>query len=290
MPKTINEIQAVLARIDNLPTLPIVASELIRILGNSNTSMSQISELMNNDQSITARVLKIANSAYYGIRNRVDTLRTALVILGVNEITNIVIGVSLIKVFDTEGEKLFDHSAFWKHSIYTAHLSRWLSRKLGIPFHGEEFTAGLIHDIGKIILDQYFHPEFVNIRKYMELFPQDQEYEIEQKVLGATHMELGYWLADRWKIPGHIQAAILYHHRPEKAQDNIELCCLVNIVNTISNFYVNPVRHERIFKEIPSSFAWNRLNKLKKLDFNTISDEVNEEIEKANAFVDQMLQ
>ncbi|HOD54190.1 MAG TPA: hypothetical protein PKJ08_06670, partial [Candidatus Cloacimonadota bacterium] len=65
---------------------------------------------------------------------------------------------------------------------------------------------------------------------------------------------------------------------------------LVNIVNTISNFYVNPVRHERIYKEIPSSFAWNRLNKVKKIDFNTINDEVNEEIEKANAFVDQMLQ
>ncbi len=290
MPKTINEIQGVLARIDNLPTLPIVASELIRILGNSNTSMSQISELMNNDQSITARVLKIANSAYYGIRNRVDTLRTALVILGVNEITNIVIGVSLMKVFDTEGEKLFDHQSFWKHSIYTAHLSRWLSRKLLIPFHGEEFTAGLIHDIGKIILDQYFHPEFVNVRKYMELFPQDQEHEIEQKVLGATHMELGYWLADRWKIPGHIQSAILYHHKPEKSPDNIELCCLVNIVNTISNYYVNQVRHERIYKEIPSSFAWNRLNKVKKIDFNDIGAEVNEEIEKANAFVDQMLQ
>lgn len=289
MPKTINEIQNVLQRIDNLPTLPIVASELIRILGNSNTSMSQISELMNNDQSITARVLKIANSAYYGIRNRVDTLRTALVILGVNEITNIVIGVSLIKVFDTEGEKLFDHQAFWRHSIYTAHISRWLSRKMNIPFHGEEFTAGLIHDIGKIILDQYFHGEFVNVRKYMDLFPQDQEYEIEQKVLGATHMELGYWLADRWKIPQHIQSAILYHDRPEKATDNIELCCLVSIANTISNFYVNPTRHERIFKEIPNSYSWNKLNKVKKNDFQEITVQVSEEIEKANIFVDQMM-
>jgi putative nucleotidyltransferase with HDIG domain len=209
--------------------------------------------------------------------------------LGVNEITNIVIGVSLIKVFDTEGEKLFDHQAFWRHSIYTAHISRWLSRKMNIPFHGEEFTAGLIHDIGKIILDQYFHAEFITVRKYMDLFPQDQEFEIEQKVLGATHMELGYWLADRWKIPQHIQSAILYHDRPEKATDNIELCCLVNIANTISNFYVNPTRHERIFKDIPNSYSWNKLNKLKKNDFQEITIQVSEEIEKANIFVDQMM-
>lgn len=289
MPKTINEIQKVLNQIDNLPTLPIIASELIRVLGNSNASMGQISELMNNDQSITARVLKIANSAYYGIRNKVDTLRTALVILGVNEITNIVIGVSLIKVFDTENEKLFSHQDFWKHSIYTAHLSRWLSKELGIPFHGEEFTAGLIHDIGKIILDQYFHPEFVNIIKYMDLFPQDQVYEIEQKVLGATHMELGYWLADRWKIPQHIQSAILYHHRPDKAPDNIELCCLVDIADTISNYYVNQTRYERIFREIPGSYAWNKLNKIKKLDFASIAERFEEELEKANSFVDQMM-
>jgi putative nucleotidyltransferase with HDIG domain len=211
------------------------------------------------------------------------------VILGVNEITNIVIGVSLIKVFDTEGEKLFDHSAFWKHSIYTAHLSRWLSREMSIPFHGEEFTAGLIHDIGKIILDQYFHPEFVNVRKYMDLFPQDQEYEIEQKVLGATHMELGYWLADKWKIPQHIQSAILYHHKPEKSTDNTDLCCLVNVANTIANYYSNPTRHERVFKEISGSFAWNKLNKIKKIDFQTIAESFTEELEKANSFVDQMM-
>ncbi|HOE91541.1 MAG TPA: HDOD domain-containing protein [Candidatus Cloacimonadota bacterium] len=288
MPKTINEIKSVLAKIDNLPTLPVVASELLRIIGTSSTSMSQISELMNNDQSITARVLKIANSAYYGIRNRVDTLRTALVILGINEISNIVVGVSLIKVFDSDDEKLFDYQAFWKHSIYTAHLARWLSRKMAIPFHGEEFTAGLLHDIGKIILDQYFHNEFVSIRKYMELFPQDQEYEIEQKILGATHMELGYWLADQWKIPTHIQSAIQFHHRPEKATENIELCCLINIVNTISNYYVNPIRHERIYREIPSSFSWGKLNKLKKLDFADLEREIEEEIEKANSFVEQM--
>lgn len=289
MAKSINEIQIVLARINDLPTLPVVASELIRVIGLKSTSMSQISDLMSNDQSITTKVLKIANSTYYGIRNRVDTLRTALVILGVNEITNIVLGVSLIKVFDKETEKLFDHQAFWKHSIYTAHLARWLSKKLSIPFHGEEFTAGLIHDIGKIILDQYFHEEFVNVRRYMELFPQDQEYEIEQKVLGATHMELGYWLADQWKIPSHIQSAIQYHHEPENATANIELCCLINIVNTISNYYVNPVRHERIYREIPTSFAWKQLNKMKKIKFADIENEVEEEIAKANIFVDQMV-
>ncbi len=289
MPKTINEIQSVLGRIDNLPTLPMVASELIRILGNSTTSMGQISELMNNDQAITAKVLKIANSAYYGIRNKVDTLRTALVILGVNEITNIVIGVSLIKVFDNEAKGLFDHKSFWKHSVYTAHISRWLSKTFTIPFHGEEFTSGLIHDIGKIILDQYFHPEFVNICKYMELFPQDQIYDIEQKVLGATHMELGFWLADKWKIPQHIQTGILYHHKPEKAPDNTELCCLVNIANVMSNYQVNSERYERGFIEIPKSFAWEKLCKIRKIDFESIKENLPEEMEKANAFINQVI-
>ncbi len=238
MAKSLEQIEKHLSSIDNLPTLPVIASQLLNMLGSVNVSLAEVSKLMIIDPSITTKVLRIANSAYYGLRKKVDTLRMALVVLGVNEISNIVVGVSLLKTFPDDATNNIDRKKFWQHSAMTAHLARLLSHRLKIFTHGEEFTAGLIHDIGKLIMDQYFHEEYVQIYNAVQR-NEGNCFVLEDSILGATHMQIGAWLADKWKIPFHLIESILFHHHPNFSTNNKELVAIIAIANDIANLVDN---------------------------------------------------
>ncbi|PID28365.1 MAG: hypothetical protein CSB55_05195 [Candidatus Cloacimonadota bacterium] len=224
-----------LQKIDNLPTLPAVAGRLLEILSSDNTSMSQIADILATDPSLTGRVLKVSNSAYFGVTKKIDTIRLALVVLGMKEINNILLSISLFKTFDGVG-KNFDLKEFWLHSIAVGYLSQYIFKHFGISSHGEEFTAGLIHQIGKIILEQFFHDDFIEI---LDLINDENlsDLEAEEKVLGVTHPDLGAWLARKWRIPANLVEAIRYHRMPEYAQKNKLLPAVVNISNSIANYY-----------------------------------------------------
>lgn len=282
------EIAKILAGIDNLPTLPLIASELLKMLGNFTVSMASISKIMSNDPSITAKVLKIANSAYYSLRKKVDTLRMALVVLGVNEITNIIVSLSLVKMFKAEKNELFDHSVFWKHNVYTAHFSRTLSKYISLPYHGEEFTAGLMHDIGKIVEDQYFHDDFMYALAAFRNTPGLDKLELEKSYIGANHQDLGLWIAEVWKIPKNIQHVIRYHHNPENAEDDKDLVCVVFLSNLFANYFSNEKDYKRDFDNIQNTHAWGHLNKKKALNLDEIMPLLSKEIEIADTFISQM--
>ncbi|MDD3050940.1 MAG: HDOD domain-containing protein, partial [Candidatus Cloacimonetes bacterium] len=164
MPKTLIEIQREFDNIRELPTLPIVAVKLLELLRDDNSTLKEITDVMSIDPPIATTVLKVANSVLYALPQRVDSLRRAFVILGANEITNIVLSVSFARTFPwTKGSIYFDRKKYWEHSVVTGYITRLLAKELGIVTHGEEYTAGLIHDIGKIIMDQFFHKEFVQV-------------------------------------------------------------------------------------------------------------------------------
>lgn len=283
------EIAKILSGIDNLPTLPMVASELLKMLGNLNVSMSNISKIMNNDPAITAKVLKIANSAYYSLRKKVDTLRMALVVLGINEITNIIVSLSLVKLFSSSNNSLFDHSLFWKHNIYTAHFSKAISKFFKLPFHGEEFTAGLMHDIGKIILDQFFHNDFIQCLTIQNMSPEMDPLDLESEIIGATHQELGLWLAEVWKIPENIRQVIKFHHTPELDDLNNNLSSVICLANIWANYTVTPELLQRDFDNIKDSFAWKHLCKDCFYELEDLSTMIDVEIETSNTFISQMI-
>ena len=157
------EIEKYFYSIDNLPTLPVIAMQLFSLI-EEEASMKKIAKVISSDPSLTTKVLKISNSAFYGVRKKIDTLERALVILGINEINNIVHGISFFKLFPQKNIlNRFDMVKFWEHSLMVAHTARILARKLDIRTHGEEYTSGLIHDIGKLIISQYFQKEFKQI-------------------------------------------------------------------------------------------------------------------------------
>ena len=151
--------------IDSLPILPDIAFEIMSLTENDVRSMKQISELVSRDPSVTAGILKVANSAFYGMKKNVGSLDSAMIIMGLREIKNIVFMMSLFKLFPQDGEFAFDKVDYLTHSIMTAVTANKLSQVLNIEFRSSPFICGLLHDIGKICLDQYAHLEFLTVIK-----------------------------------------------------------------------------------------------------------------------------
>lgn len=259
MPADINYVKSELEKISSLPTLPVIAMKLLHMIGQPEVSMTEVAKLIVVDPALTSRVLKIANSPYYGVRNRIDTIKLALVVLGLSEIRNVLLSVSLFRTFGSvEDEDGFDQNNFWRHSIAVAHFAKKLTRDFRIRTHGEEFTAGLLHDIGKIIIAQYFEDTLSEINSLVKnkgLEP----YEAEEKVLGLSHMDIGAWLGEKWKIPEHLTEAIRFHHYPHLLMDGPMLASIVCLANHIANYYEINVSPPPEKDEIVNHAAWGVL-------------------------------
>ena len=158
------EIKQWIEQIGDLPTLPTIASKTLELVHDPGWSMADIGRVIQNDISLSTKVLRIANSPPYGIRHSIGTVDRALVVLGMEEVAHLVTAVSVFKAFpDLPDQPTFDREQFWDHSAGCGYIAKLLARRLGYRFEGVEFVAGLVHDIGKIVLDQYFHDGFVTV-------------------------------------------------------------------------------------------------------------------------------
>jgi len=217
----------------HLPALPTVAMEISQMVDNPKTSASKLGKVISTDQALTARLLKIANSPFYGFPKKISTIDFAIIVLGYDALKEIVISTSLVSSLQRKSDAHFDAKIFWDHSIITGVLARRLSRDLGYRISGEVFVGGLLHDMGLSVLHRYFHHEYkrvVEIARETDL----TFLEAEESVLGVTHAEVGGWLAERWNLPDHLVEAISFHHSPGKATRNPELACLIHCADVFS--------------------------------------------------------
>ena len=208
-----NRIKRITESIIGLPTLPTVVAKMIELVDNPRTSASSLARLIATDQALTARILKLANSAYYGFSREISTVNMAIVVLGFNTVKDMGLSLSVFDVFKTgKPNASFDLTRFWEHSIACGIASRMLARTYRSRYTGEAFVAGLLHDIGKVILNQYFQEDFLaiieNQRKGITL------EEAETGIIGTHHTQIGSWLAEKWNLPRIISRTLLYHHEP----------------------------------------------------------------------------
>ena len=208
-----------------LPALPAIAVEVASLIDNPNTSVSRITQVISADQVLTAKVLKIANSPFYGFQKKISTLDFAIMVLGFDSLKEILISVSLISAFKKRQDKYFNSREFWEHSLASGIAARTLARQLGYRISGESFIAGLLHDIGILVTHQYFYEDYKRIVETVTEGKATFE-DTEQGVLFATHGEIGGWLAERWNLPDQLIEAIKFHHRPEMAERNPQLTAL----------------------------------------------------------------
>lgn len=217
-----------------LPALPSIAEEVVEMVENPKTSASEIGRVISMDPGLTAKVLKIANSAFYGFPKKISTVEFAIIVLGFDTIREIVISISLVSALQNKQEAGGNTQQFWDHAIYTGVIGRRLARDLGYRVSGEVFVGGLLHDMGISVLSQYFRPEYDRI---MEIVRSTNRtwLEAEKSVLGATHAEIGGWLAERWNFPPTLVEAVSMHHEPLKAKENPELIGIIHCADVIAN-------------------------------------------------------
>ncbi len=232
---TENEIQKIensFGQIETLPTLPTLAADLIMLAENPQSSLGDIALLLQRDPAMASKILKIANSAFYGYSKQVNNLPSALLILGLREVKNIVLGVSIINLFYSSSAKLsFDHKKFWMHSAGCAQIARALAFKMGFfEQELEAFTVGLIHDIGKIAISQFQKDKFKTI---IQLIQNDNytSCDAETSLLGVNHAQIGSWLAEKWLFPRSLTEAIEYHHQPYESVNSQKLASLIHIAD-----------------------------------------------------------
>jgi HD-like signal output (HDOD) protein len=224
-----------LDRLTTISTLPEVTVQIIRIVEDPKSSAAQLHAIVSHDPALVARVMKVVNSSFYGLPGQVGSIERAIVLLGLNGVKNLAVAASLGQMF--RGVRLCDQFGprdLWTHCVAVAVAARELANRLALPISDEAFLAGMIHDVG-ILAQLQLWPE--KIRQVCDEAQQKQgsaEFcDIERRVIGLDHEQLGRGLAQRWHFPHSCQEVAGNHHHPAGANKHGHLVGLVHIADVL---------------------------------------------------------
>lgn len=204
-------VESVVASVGELPSMPEVVAEVLAISRDPATTMVQIADTIAKDPVLAAKILEISNSSYYGMRQHVGSLKLALVILGVREVQNIVLAVSMFQSFPASPTERLLGVNLRKHSAIVGALAKRLAEESNARFQGDDFIAGLLHDIGKLVLWNQMGKRYetiVNDAKGNDVALRN----LERERLGFTHADASAAMASAWRLPDQITDAIWRHH------------------------------------------------------------------------------
>ncbi|MDR2578363.1 MAG: HDOD domain-containing protein [Chitinispirillales bacterium] len=228
-----DRIRKVTQSVMDLPTLPTVVAKMLQMIDNQRTSADTLARLISTDQALTAKLLKLANSAYYGFSREISTVNMAIVVLGFNTVKNMGLYLSVFDVFkNSSSASGFDAVKFWEHSAACGVAARMLSKSSGSRYSGEAFVAGLLHDMGKMILSQYFENELVEVINTTREGDGDLD-KAEMEVLGVSHGRVGAWLAEKWNLPAIISDTVMHHHEPWNAKTDPSFVALITVADIL---------------------------------------------------------
>ncbi|MFN2370531.1 MAG: HDOD domain-containing protein [Candidatus Krumholzibacteriia bacterium] len=219
------QLQRIIMTTRDLPAMPQVAAKVLELSADPNTSARQLQQVIADDQAMTARILKIANSAMYSCSRKVKTLTEAIVMLGFNSIRSLVVTSAARNLYNTKSSQTgLKERLLWEHSIGAAFACRLLVEPRLPGLTEEAFLAGLLHDIGKLVLNQRVPLEFDQIVQVV--YNENREFSsTEREILGFDHAHVGAMLVNKWKFSPALEHVIRNHHNPEAlcAQDPLLL-------------------------------------------------------------------
>lgn len=208
---------------EDLPTLPVVIAKLIETINDDRSSASDVKKIMERDPAISARVLKLANSAFYGLRYRVDNLQRAIVVLGFETVRMLALSTTVLDLFTARSQLAFNPKDFWLHSLGSAKSAQLLAQRTNSILSPETlFTAGILHDIGKYCIALTFkegYRKLVEEAKSRNL----QVRELEKECFGYTYTDVNRWLAQKWHFPETLLYPLVYHDIPESSDNKYPL-------------------------------------------------------------------
>lgn len=224
----------VVANVEDLLSLPDAAIRLNAVLTDPETSANEIADIVSLDPALAARVLRAVNSAYFGLRGRVDTITKAITMIGTSELHSLVLATSSALAFRNIASKLIDMESFWQHNVRAALAARGFAESCSLRRHRERvFLSALMHDVGKLVL--YHQLPEVSTRVLEAVKAGCAQDEAEHEALGFTHAEVGALLLERWNLPASLTMPVRFHHRYDEATDFAKEAALVHIGSQVSH-------------------------------------------------------
>jgi putative nucleotidyltransferase with HDIG domain len=245
----------VLAHLKQLPSLPTVITELLASFGDEEVDVGLIARQIGHDQGLTARVLRVANSSFYGLQHKVGTINEAVVVLGFRAVRSMVLAVGINGVFRVDQCHGFDVPGYLRHCVAVGVAARLLAPLTG---HNPElaFTGGILHDIGELVLAANFpaqYGEVLDYRRKHDCFP----VVAERDILGMDHAEVGGLLAETWRFPPALRDALAEHHAPAAVLAG-SLAELIHVADAIAHGLGLGHSHEEMVMPVERT-AWQRL-------------------------------
>ena len=223
----------ILANVKNLPAISAVATQMASAMDDTNLDIQKVVKTIEYDPGITANVLRLANSSYFGGSSSIDSIQQAVVRLGLNKLFELIVMSSTHGIIDKPipGYDL-PPGELWRHSVAVAVTARNLADSLKIADRDTAFTAGLLHDVGKIVIGGFVGENFEKINNIAKI--SNLSFEIaEREILGTDHAEIGASILDMWKFPDPIVAPVRFHHTPEAVQGSMPVVDVVHISDVL---------------------------------------------------------
>ncbi len=226
------KLENIASLLKSFPSMPGAAIKLLALIDDPDVSVSQIEAILRHDAGLTANILKLANSAYFGIPTKVGSVRQAVLILGLKRLIQMVIAACVNAIMDKQvpGYDL-PPGELWRHSIAASVAAEGLVKELDITDNEEIFTAALLHDVGKLVLGNFVKKD---LKKIESVLNQDISFEAaEDMVLGTNHADIGAQILTQWCLPFDIVNAVRWHHSPESADKNTTTLDIVHVANVL---------------------------------------------------------
>ena len=229
-----DKIKEKMRAIEGLPPFPATHAKVMELANSDASNSEEIAEQIQRDPNFLATVLKLANSSFYGFSRKVDSLKLAVSLLGLKEIVNLAVSLQVFQqLSDGAPQSKFDTMAFWKHSVGTAFIARVIAQKLQTEVE-TAFLAGLLHDIGKVILDRFFTEFYGEVLERVQA-EKTPFLQAELETLNITHAHVGGYLAVNWNFADTLIEAVVCHHDPAQAKRYTKLASVIHVANAICN-------------------------------------------------------
>ncbi len=256
---------------------PDVCVKISEMLASDSASADDFSDVIIRDTGLTARIMRVVNSPFYGLRARVDTVSRAVAVLGTRELSSIVYSLSAVQAFAEIQCELTNMNTFWRHAVYTGLTARNLATKVNVLHPERLFVAGILHDIGTLVINQRF-PDVAATTIAAAEADEDLLYRKEQDLLGFDHAALAALMLEKWNLPATTCDAIRWHHDPELSDVSTDDAVVLHLADLLANYSITGCFRER--KEEDPALDLNELHARglpTTIDLDELLDEVDQQ-------------